>query len=237
MTDSSNIFNPPAATTLDRVKYLISKGRMTQAQFAKQIGMNPSNLSKILLGKMPVGETMLNRIVVNMGVSKHWLTTGEGVPYEKTSGSVPEVIPDEGGLGGKSTPIYDIDVTAGRQELSSLFTDDRIVGCVNLPNLPNMAGEDGAIVSVSGDSMTPVIKNGAFLAIRRVPLGAPIHWGQIYVVVLDDYRMVKFVRRHSHKGMVVLHSANPAYDDMDIPLSDIKALYLVEGILTYEKRC
>ena len=61
-----------------------------------------------------------------------------------------------------------------------------------------------------------------------------IFWGSVYVVVTEDYRMVKVVRRHQNPDMVILHSVNPNYDDMDVPRSKILALYLVETILNYD---
>ena len=51
---------------------------------------------------------------------------------------------------------------------------------------------------------------------------------------MEDYRMVKVVRRHHDPNMVILHSVNPNYDDMDVPRSKILALYLVETILNYD---
>ena len=56
------------------------------------------------------------------------------------------------------------------------------------------------------------------------------------MVELDDYRMVKYVRRHADPGLVILHSDNPEYDDMDVPRADIRSLYIVESILNYEPR-
>ena len=49
--------------------------------------------------------------------------------------------------------------------------------------------------------------------------------------------MVKYLRRHADDNKVVLHSANPAYDDMDIDRDDILDLYIVENILNFEIRC
>lgn len=224
----------PAATKVDRLRYLIDKEKMTQAQFANKLGVNPSNLSKVLSGKLPFSESLINRIVVDMGISKNWLRDGMGVPYERScdTRSVKEgdVSKD---LAITGTPIYDIDVTAGCRELSSMFTDDRIIGYINLPQVDST----GAILRVCGDSMIPTIKNGGFVAIRRVSPGSPIYWGQIYVIVLDDYRMVKFVRRHKDPDKVILHSDNPAYDDMEVPISEIRGYYLVESILNFDIRC
>lgn len=235
MNEHSASIPQPTASVADRLKYLIRLGRMTQAQFAEKIGMNPSNISKVLTGKMAISEAMINRVVVDMGVSKAWLRDGKGVPFEKNSSVMKEIVPPKevSALPSSGTPIYDIDVTAGCRELGSLFTVDRIVGSIDLPGI---SGQDYAIVTVSGDSMYPAIKNGAFLAIRRMSLSAPIHWGQIYVVVLEDFRMVKYVRRHPDPDKVYLHSENPSYDDIEVSLSQIKDLYIVEGVLTYEKR-
>ncbi|MDE6377590.1 MAG: S24 family peptidase [Duncaniella sp.] len=63
-----------------------------------------------------------------------------------------------------------------------------------------------------------------------------IFWGQIYVVQLEDYRMVKFVRRHKDPDKVILHSENPDYDDMDVDRRDILGMYLVEVILNCQIR-
>ena len=54
--------------------------------------------------------------------------------------------------------------------------------------------------------------------------------------MLDDYRLLKFVRRHPDPQMVILRSANPDYDDMEIARADIRELMLVQHILHLESR-
>ncbi len=63
-----------------------------------------------------------------------------------------------------------------------------------------------------------------------------IYWGQIYVVQLDDFRLVKYLRRHSDPNMVVLRSENPNYDDMDVRRSDIHEMLLVQHVLHLNTR-
>ena len=58
----------------------------------------------------------------------------------------------------------------------------------------------------------------------------------MYVVVLDDYRMVKFVRRHEDDDKVVLRSANPDYDDMVVDRKSIRSMYLVETVVNISRR-
>ena len=226
---------------IGRVKYLIEMSRMSQGAFARRIGIDPSNLSKHLSGKLQMGDSLINRIIVETGVSRLWLRDGVGTPFDKqpeppsiniapdrmvSIESIDDRLPDTG------IAVYDIDVTAGCQELSRMFTQDRIVGMVNLPNI----SPGSVIVHVSGDSMDPTIKNGGYIAIRPFRDLKNIFWGQIYVVVMDDYRMVKVVRRHPEPGKVILHSVNPAYDDMDVERADIRSLFMVESILNFEVR-
>lgn len=222
-------------TVLDRINYVIRHNGMTQAQFARHIGIDPSNLSKVLTGKHPVSESLINRIVIDAGVSKRWLRDGEDSPFSKPL-IAEEIIIDRPLVPSatvEGTPVYDIDVTAGCHDLEALFNEQRPIGTVSLPGLKHKQ----IIVNVSGDSMAPTICDGGYVAIRPINDMRNIFWGQIYVVGLEEYRLVKFVRKHEDKAMVILHSDNPAYDDMEVERSDIKSLYLVENILNYYRRC
>jgi len=232
----------PTAGILDRIRYLIRLSRRNQQQFSRLIGIDPSNLSKILSGRMPVTDSFVNRLVVNLGVSKRWLVDGRDVPFPRGE-YVRELSPAEGsgpaavvtaaptaGVRPKGAPVYDIDVTAGCMELSSMFTDENVIGYLDLPGL----NPDRPVLRVTGDSMTPRLRDGSYIAIRPVSDRSPIAWGQIYVVVVEDYRFVKFVRRHPDPSMVILHSANPDYDDIELPRRDILHLYLVESVINYD---
>ena len=113
-----------------------------------------------------------------------------------------------------------------------MFADDRVVGHVSVPGI----NRNCKIVKVSGDSMQPVISNGDYIAVQEVTDSSIIYWGQIYVVLLDDYRMVKYLRRNADSTMVTLRSANPAYDDIDLPRSAIRSLFFVHHILHIDTR-
>lgn len=224
MSDTDNI--------IARLRHIMELRHLTQRRLAELLRTDPSNLSKMLTGKLPFTDGMTNRIVVDLGISKRWLTTGEGVPFEKPAMAdeveLPEPIVPEPLAEG--TPVYDLDVTAGCRSLESLLGEQRPVGRISIPGV----AFDSHIVKVHGDSMQPRIVNGGYVAIRPIRDMRNIFWGQIYVVELEDYRMVKYLRRHPDPQMVILHSDNPAYDDMDVPRTDIRKLYLVETILNYE---
>lgn len=220
-----------------RVKYLMKEMRYKQVEFAERIGVDASNLSKYLNGHLPISDGLINRIVVNLGVSKQWLEDGSDLPFAK-----PQIIANQvslkpgeisGGLGTNGVPVYDIDVTAGTMPRSLMFTDEQIVGHIDLPDLVN---QNCRIVRVSGDSMYPVIQPGDYLAVKELTNMQQIFWGQIYVILLDDYRLVKYVRRNPDPNMVTLRSANQAYDDMDIYRTDIREMMFVQSILHLDNR-
>ena len=72
------------AEVIARIKYLMKEMGVRQVQFAERIGVDTSNLSKYLNAHMPLSESLLNRIVVNLGVSKEWLLDGTDLPFGKT---------------------------------------------------------------------------------------------------------------------------------------------------------
>lgn len=219
------------AEIIARIKYLMREMGLKQVQFAERVGVDTSNLSKYLNAHMPLSESFLNRIVVNLGVSKEWLSEGTDLPFGKAVVRADGDNPAAGGAG--ATPVYDVDVTAGVSSgRNELFASENIVGWVNLPNM----SPDCRIVRVSGDSMAPVIMDGDFVAVREVSNPSQIYWGQIYVVQLDDFRLVKYLRRHTDPNMVVLRSENANYDDMDVRLSDIHEMLLVQHVLHLNTR-
>ena len=220
------------AEIIARIKYLMKEMGVRQVQFAERIGVDTSNLSKYLNAHMPLSESFLNRLVVNLGVSKEWLMEGTDLPFGKAPVAVDAAAVAPGGA-GVGTPVYDVDATAGvASGRNELFASENIVGWVNLPNMsPNCR-----IVRVSGDSMAPVIMDGDFVAVREVSNPLQIYWGQIYVVQLDDFRLVKYLRRHTDPNMVVLRSENPNYDDMDVRRSDIHEMLLVQHVLHINTR-
>lgn len=209
-----------------RIKYLMGELRLRQNAFAARVGCDESNLSKQLNGRLPLTDSLLNKIAVNTGVSKQWLARGEGTPYGKTE------TPDDVAYvavpaSQQGLPIYDLDVTAGALSRERVFASDRIIGRINVPGVES----DSYVLRVTGDSMAPVINNGDYVAVREITDTSIIYWGHIYVVLLDDYRMVKYLRRHADDDRVVLRSANPDYDDIDVRKSMIRGLFFVNKII------
>lgn len=219
-----------------RIKELIKEMGVSQNEFASRIGTDSSNFSKMVNGKLTMSSVLTNKIIVELGVSKEWLLEGKGKKFKssvasnsKTVTLSPTIIKTAVNDGAK---VYDIDVTAGPSGRSLMFSSEQIIGSINVPFI----NPENHIVKVSGDSMSPVINNGDMLAIREIKNLNLIYWGQIYVVLLEDYRMVKYVRKHENPDFVILKSANIDYDDIEIPRNEIRALFVVENIIRFDSR-
>ncbi len=122
-------------------------------------------------------------------------------------------------------PYYNIDVTASA---FPVFADEREEPEYFI-SIPAFKDCDFA-VPIYGDSMYPKIKNGYIVAVKEVKNKAIILYGEIYLVVTDDYRTVKYIRKHpSQKELILLCSENPSFDDVEIPIDSILRLFKVRG--------
>ncbi len=209
-------------TIVARVRQFAHHEGLSQAALARRLGIDPANLSKVLNGQLPLSRAFINRMVVEGGVSKDWLLSGNGTMYPQ-AGLVPAV---------KGAPVFDVDITAGPFPSAELFAREHAVGWIDLPNV----NPTTMVVSVSGDSMEPEVMNGALVAIRPVSPNPPFFWGHMYVVVLDEYRMLKYLRRNpDDAGSVILHSCNTFYDDMIVPVDEIRRLFIVETVINIKR--
>ncbi len=211
---------------IGRIRHLQALMELSQSRFAERMGISAANMSKHLSGKLPITPGLVNRICLDYGVSREWLLNGSDVPFAKRE--CDRLKTTDGHLAERGVPVYDIDVTAGFGPLDRMFTSDRISGYIDLPQLGNPQNE--RIVRVSGDSMEPRIADGCYIAIREIQSDT-IFWGQAYVVILEDYRMVKILRRHADPSKVILHSENPDYDDLEVERDRIIGIYLVDAVI------
>lgn len=159
-----------------------------------------------------------------------WLLTGEGEMLKTHRNGVIEITPEaihEGDYSG--TLVYDIDAVCGTDARNIEFTEDRVIGSVKLPEIKRTSH----IITATGDSMEPVIRNGDRIAVREIGSWDMIVYGQIYMVLTDEYRLLKYFRRHKTdpENMIILRSANPDYDDIDLKRSKIRKLFIVENVI------
>ena len=86
-------------------------------------------------------------------------------------------------------------------------------------------------VLMTGDSLGGDIKGGDVLAYKEWYPRNYFDYGRIYIVATRDHIFARYLKKHKEKGMVLLKSKNEFYDDIDLPISEIKSLYVVNGAI------
>lgn len=129
----------------------------------------------------------------------------------------------------KGALIYDIDATCGFDGRDIEFVDEKVVGSIDAPEI----NPESKIIFATGDSMLPLITSGDRIVIRRIESWDYFNYGQVYLIITNEYRFIKRVRKHpkDEENLILLRSENPEYDDIDLPKKEIIHLFIVENIL------
>lgn len=212
----------------DRMQEYLNYKGITAYRLEKDLGKTKGYWGKT---KNPTAEFITLFVEKYNDVSEAWLLTGEGEMLKggKSNDTVSISGNDikEGDFSG--TLVYDIDATCGTDCRDILFAKDDIIGSINLPGIR----KDSVIIRANGDSMEPRVCDGNLVVIRQIYSWDDIFYGQIYMILLDEYRMIKYIRKcqEDEANYIILHSENPAYDDIRLNKGKIRKLFIVENIL------
>ncbi|WP_297272404.1 S24 family peptidase [uncultured Bacteroides sp.] len=205
--------------------------------FAQSINVSQQSLNRIFCidkrnGKYPSVSNEIKKGIIDVyGKDEIWfisdVNSGEGEMLNSES-SISSNDIKEGDYSG--TLVYDIDATCGTDQRGIFFTQDNIIGSVNLPGI----NKGSQIVRANGDSMEPRIFDGNMVVIREIHSWEDIFYGQMYLVLLDEYRMIKYIRRYEpdEENYIILRSENPKYDDIKLHKGKIRKMFIVENILS-----
>lgn len=126
----------------------------------------------------------------------------------------------------KGIPVYDVKASAG----NGIFNQsENIVEYIYSDHFKDC--EAGIVVC--GDSMTNELNNGDIIALKRITDFEIIEFGKTYAIQtkIDFELFVKKIRKHTDKNYWLLKSNNKDYDDMDLNISKVNALWRVKGVL------
>ena len=128
-------------------------------------------------------------------------------------------------------PLYDLEATAGLKELfSGGKSATQVLDTIKIPHLPKC---DGAI-SITGDSMYPLLKSGDMVLYKEVPLDS-IFYGEMYLLAYqidgwEEYITVKYIQK-SELGddYLKLVSQNQHHQPKDVLKAHITAIAIIKA--------
>ena len=219
-------------------KYLEIKG-ISKGQFYRDTALNRGLIDADKLHQELSSDKIATIIAVYKDIDLNWLITGNGdmiksvIPQEHTyithinQSKVSEKVEEV-----QYVPYYSFEATAGIFEQYDISEYE--IGRIVVPRMPSC---DGAI-SVTGDSMYPLIKSGDIVAFKLLNDISHIHYGDMYLVCLnedgDTYIAIKWVKKHeSDPQKAVLVSENPHHAPREVYLKDIHKIALIKFTIRY----
>lgn len=125
-------------------------------------------------------------------------------------------------------PVFDIYGRAGKSSLVNTMENSETTAYVSVPGYEDCLGW----VRVKGDSMSPYLNSGDFIALKKVNLDMVLYGHVYFIEFSGDFApepVVKYIRKGSTPDYITLRSHNEKYEDTEIPKKSIKDIYAVRG--------
>jgi hypothetical protein len=201
-----------------RFKQLYKQKKYTQDSLAEKLNVTRPAVNQWIV-KSYIPDKYLSDLVRVFG--------SDGVSQFVVSSIM--VMDDQAPYGDASTiPFYDIDVSAG----DLFYIDNPTAVPTARLSIPGLKAD--FVVPVHGHSMHPEISNGDWIAVQQITDFSFFNYGQKYLIVTPEQRLVKTLRRHDNDDFVLLLSCNKNFDPIDLPKKAIKQLYLIVQVLKRE---
>lgn len=180
----------------------------TQGDFAKLIGINPTNLSKILNGNEAyLTDNLMSKV---KSAYEYYIAPPTNKEIEQ---EMVLVIP----TGARAGTLADFSISTEAYECERMVTP--------------IKGADFAI-QVTGDSMSPEYPSGSVILIKKVNEKAFIEWGKTYVLDTENGAVIKNIRRTDNPEVIECVSLNPAYQPFTMETRYINGWYRVLMVLS-----
>ena len=124
-------------------------------------------------------------------------------------------------------PFYPIEASAG---LEFFFNDVAEVATEYISVPFNFQG--CIAIPIYGSSMEPEYKSGDIVIIHEIKDFSIINYGFPYIIITEEMRLFKIVRKGSVAGELVLHSLNSSFEDLSVKVSKIRKLFIVDGLIS-----
>ena len=201
-----------------------------KTQFAGMIGVSPQGLSTWISRDTFDTERIYSKCV---GVSPHWLLTGEGSMLINDDNKVQRPIEPAHHVPGNSQegiPLIPLSAMAGA------FTGETSVMEYECERyvIPAFKGAD-FLIQVKGDSMQPTYHSGDLVACQRVPLtDLFFQWNKTYVLDTKQGPLIKRIMPGSDDDHVLIVSDNAEYEPFELSKSQFYGVALVRGLVRLE---
>lgn len=203
--------------------YVVENKGYTPTEIALKTEFDRGNISKILNRKLSPSDKFLDKFEEVYSIDLNKIETSVYTNVTRIGGrnySETDLF--------KPVPFYNINVSAG----DVVFLDDGMLEGKepdDLMFIPKNIDADIAFPTY-GHSMYPEISNGDRVAYKIIKDWSFFNYGMKYLIITNEQRMVKYLKRHEKEGFVLLESRNKDFEPIDMPISSIRAILQVRYI-------
>jgi phage repressor protein C with HTH and peptisase S24 domain len=213
----------------------------SRAQFSEHIGKSPSQINQII-GKTPlkeVGHKMAREVEKVFGLPEGWMDTDHSVSAIKEN--IPQYDLGHVDVYESDEPLHpdeievpfftEVELSAGNgfNNVSEIATQQMRFNLATLSSA-GVAPSRAACCKVSGDSMEPMLPDGATVGIDTSD--THIKDGKVYAINHGGMLRVKFLYRMPFNGLRI-RSANPDYQDEEISGEAAKDIRIIGRVFWY----
>lgn len=130
--------------------------------------------------------------------------------------------------GEKLIPYYDVDATAGNVTIFENDGKEYIKEYISASAFSDCE----MFINVSGSSMYPKYCSGEQIALKRLLDFEVVAYGEAYLIVTREQRLLKYIDKSTQKNMWTLRSEHKDYGSFDIHIAKVLHLYIVKGKIT-----
>ena len=189
-------------TVVERLREAMEDREMTQAELVRRSGISKGTISSYLSGRFEPKQTAIYLMAKALNVNEAWLM-GFDVPIDRVN---------KDGEVSYKIPLYS-KVSCG----IGLFVDDNVEEYLSIPVKYLSENKEHFAMTAKGDSMIGKgIVEGDVLVFER---STNLSNGQIGCFCIDENEAVCKVYRKLDNGLILLMSANDAYEPITIDAS------------------
>jgi len=211
---------------INRIKQIIEYKGISTRKFCINVGISNGFFDKV---KDVGSEKLLKILNTYPEISAEWLLTGNGSMIKDC-----KIVASEPDITFKTKmgeiPLIPVEAMADfvNKETFALHHESEYYF---VPAFRNAE----FLIQINGDSMFPKYSSGDIIACKRLSLkNIFFQWNKTYVIDTVQGVLIKRVKKASSKDFILIVSDNPAYEPFEIPISEIRSIATVVGVMRLE---
>jgi phage repressor protein C with HTH and peptisase S24 domain len=211
-------------TVKQRLKDYIQFKELSQKRFETAAKLSNGYINNV---KTSIGTDVLQKIICTFpDLNISWLLTGVGEMIQQTT---PTLTKNNTENQEESHQVPLIPNAAFAGSIRGYAPDSVLISECQRITSPIPAD---LAITISGQSMEPVIHDGTVVLLRRLSDRPTIAWGNIYIVDSNDGAFIKRLYPHtSDPNQIMCHSVNPDYPPFSIHTDAIQGIYRIVGTI------